>query len=39
MVGPSDVRYFVRFNYKDKLSKENVIKRLELENIPVGGIL
>jgi len=28
-----DIEYFIRFNYKDKLTKENVYKRLKKENI------
>ena len=31
-----DIRYFIRFNYKEKMTKEYVIEKLKQNNIPIG---
>ena len=30
-----DVKYFIRFNYKEKITKEYVIKKLINNNVPI----
>lgn len=32
---PEDVKYFVRFNYEDKLTKSKVKEKLKIHNIPI----
>jgi len=32
---PEDVKYFIRFNYKEKITKEYVLNKLKENNIPI----
>ena len=32
---PKDITYFVRFSYKDKITKEFVLEKLKEHNVPI----